>query len=284
MKKWQLIFDADRCNSCNNCVLATKDEYLFNRFEGYSESAPRQGNLWFTLNRHERGSAPLIDVTHYINTCHQCADAPCMTDATGGAIYQRDDGIVMIDPVKAKGRRDLVDACPFGQIHWNEKEQLAQKYCLDAHLLDSGWKEPRAVQACPTQALTIVKLDDEAMQQQAERDGLVRPPSAAQARSRIWFRNAGALTHSFLGGTLVRPSEGREDCASGLVVRLTGADGAGSEERSDAFGDFKFDGLSGAGETYRLEVISPSGEPIFAGSYSLNDSQWVGVITLPAEH
>lgn len=283
MKKWQLIFDAARCNSCNNCVLATKDEYLFNRFEGYSECAPRQGSLWFTLDRHERGSAPQIDVTHYINTCHQCADAPCITDATRDALHQREDGIVMIDPVKAKGRSDLVDACPFGHIHWNEAEQVPQKYSLDAHLLDTGWTQTRAVQACPTQALTIVKLDDAVMQQQADRDGLVRPPSAAQARSRIWFKNVGALTHAFLGGTLVRFSETREDCVSGLVVRLIAPDGTVAEERSDAFGDFKFDGLAGAGESYQLEVLSPLGEPFLAGTFSLENSQWVGVITLPAE-
>ena len=66
--------------------------------------------------------------------------------------------------------------------------------------------------------------------------------------------------------------------------RLISSSGIPLDERSDAFGDFRFDGLGGTGETYRLEVLSPSGEPVFTGSYSLNHSQWVGVITLPAEH
>lgn len=282
MSKWQTVFDAARCNSCNNCVLATKDEYLFNRFDGYSAPAPRQGNLWLTLERHERGSAPMIDVTHYVSTCHQCVDAPCVNQATAGAITQREDGIVLIDPAKAVGRRDLVEACPFGHIHWNEAENVAQKYALDAHLLDRGWNQTRAVQACPTQALTMVKLDDAAMQQKATREGLMQPPSADGVRGRTWFRNASALRHGFLGGTLVTILGGQEDCAADTLVRLTGADGAVREARSDAYGDFKFDGLAGTGETYRLEVLSSGGAPLFATEYTLTESQWVGVIALPA--
>ncbi len=282
MSKWQLVFDAARCNSCNNCVLATKDEYLFNRFDGYSAPAPRQGDLWLTLERHERGAAPMIDVTHFVSTCHQCVDAPCINQATAGAITQRPDGIVMIDPAKAVGRRDLVEACPFGHIHWNEAENVAQKYSLDAHLLDQGWQQTRAVQACPTQALTMVKLDDATMQQKAEREALAQPPSAGGVRGRTWFRNARALSSAFLGGTLTIPRGGHEDCAADTLVRLNLADGTVRETRSDAFGDFKFDDLAGRGETYRLEVLSAGGAPLLTNNYTLTGSQWVGVIALPA--
>lgn len=280
MSKWNLIFDASRCNSCNNCVLATKDEYLFNRFEGYSDPAPQQGNLWFTLERHERGHAPQIDVTHYISACHQCADAPCITDDTSDAISQRADGIVMIDPAKAKGRRDLVEACPFGHIHWNEAENVAQKYSFDAHLLDNGWTQNRAAQVCPTEALSLAKLDDAAMRERAAREQLVPLAATAPARPRIWYRNAAALTSSFLAGTLVIRAGGTEDCAADIPVRLIASDGAVHEQRSDAFGDFKFDGLAGRGESYRLEAATPSGEPLFAANYDLDGSQWVGVIPL----
>lgn len=283
MSKWQLLFDAARCNSCNNCVLATKDEYLFNRFDGYSAPAPRQGNLWFTLERHERGGAPMIDVTHYISTCHQCVDAPCINQETADVITQREDGIVVIDPVKAVGRHDLVAACPFGHIHWNEAENLAQKYAMDAHLLDRGWNQTRAVQACPTQALTLVKLDDAAMQQMAKREGLMQPPSAKGVGSRTWFRNAGALSHAFLGGTLVSIVDGREDCAADVAVRLCDPDGTTRETRTDAFGDFRFDGLAGGGQTHRLEVLSPQSAALFTTEYTLTESQWVGVIALPAQ-
>ena len=31
---------------------------------------------------------------------------------------------MLIDPVKAKGRKDLVDTCPYGHIWWNEEYQV----------------------------------------------------------------------------------------------------------------------------------------------------------------
>jgi Fe-S-cluster-containing dehydrogenase component len=32
MKQWGLIIDVARCTNCQNCVLATKDEYIGNTF------------------------------------------------------------------------------------------------------------------------------------------------------------------------------------------------------------------------------------------------------------
>ncbi len=85
---------------------------------------------------------------------------------------KRDDGIVIIDPEKSRGRRDLVDACPYGAIVWNEEREVPQAWIFDAHLLDAGWKEPRCAQACPTGALRAVKLDDDAMRAQARAESL----------------------------------------------------------------------------------------------------------------
>lgn len=281
MSKWNLIFDVERCSSCNNCVLATKDEYLGNRFEGYSEPAPKLGGLWLKLERHERGKAPMIDVSHYVSTCHQCASPACINDNTRNVISQRPDGIVVIDPVRAKGRRDLVEACPLGQIYWNEELQLPQKYSLDAHLLDSGWTEPRAVQSCPTQAITIAKLSDADMANRAEAEGLVNSAPELNMGQRIWYRNFDRVTRAFLGGTIVRVRNGREDCVADVTVMLSSENGANLETTSDAFGDFKFEPLKGDGEKYRLQVRGEGGDFVFDREFVVSESQWVGLIELP---
>lgn len=283
MSKWHLIFDVERCNSCNNCVLATKDEYLGNRFESYSEPAPKLGDLWFRLKRHERGAAPMIDVSHYIDTCHQCANAPCITETTRDAIAQRADGIVVIDPVRAKGRRDLVSACPFGQIHWNDELDVPQKYSLDAHLLDAGWTETRAVQVCPTRAIVMAKADDEAMWARAASEGLVNKDPDSGAGQRIWYRRFDRVTHAFLGGTIVRLEGDAEVCAEGLTVRAFAVNGTEHAARTDAFGDFKIEPLAGEGEVYRLQILAPGGDAVlFEDSVALTGSRWVGVIEVGA--
>ena len=54
----------------------------------------------------------MIDIAYVPTMCNHCDDAPCMKANTGGAIKKRDDGIVIIDPVKAKGQKQLVDGLP----------------------------------------------------------------------------------------------------------------------------------------------------------------------------
>src|SRR2546430_17262409 len=81
----------------------------------------------------------------------------------GDAVKKREDGIVLIDPEKARGRKDLVEACPYGHIWWNEELQLPQIWPFDAHLLDQGWQQNRGKQSCPTGAVRAIKVQDERM-------------------------------------------------------------------------------------------------------------------------
>ena len=87
------------------------------------------------IERRTRGATPMVDAAYVPRLCNHCDDAPCIRAAGDDSIRKRDDGIVIIDPVKAKGRRDLVESCPYGAIIWNEREQLPQSWFFDAHLL-----------------------------------------------------------------------------------------------------------------------------------------------------
>ncbi len=85
----------------------------------------------------------------------QCEDPPCVKGSMDGAIYKRSDGIVIIDPEKSIGQKELISTCPYRVIYWNEERQIPQKCTFCAHLLDNGWHEPRCVDACPTGAITL---------------------------------------------------------------------------------------------------------------------------------
>ncbi len=280
MSKWNLIFDAKLCTSCNNCVLATKDEYLENKWEGYSAPAPKHGDLWFTLERHERGKIPMIDVTHYTDTCHQCDNAHCVDSDKTGAITKRKDGIVVIDPVKAKGNRDLVSTCPFGKIYWNEEEQVAQKWSFDAHLLDSGWAEPRCTQICPTEALKAVKLSDREMEIRAKQEGLTHLSSTVKAKPRTWYKNIEPLTSCFLGGTVAQTRDGTERCIEDQTIELTLDGSVIATQKTDIFGDFKFETLKGKGETYCLRILSEDGSEVLTQDVPLSGNRFLGVVEI----
>ena len=116
MKKWNMIIDVAECTNCNLCTLATMDEYVGNEWPGYAKPMPRHGHKWINILQKERGQMPMIDIAYAPTMCNHCDDAPCIAKA-GDAIKKRPDGIVLIDPDKAKGRKDLVDACPLSLIH-----------------------------------------------------------------------------------------------------------------------------------------------------------------------
>ena len=165
MEKWNLIIDVAECTNCNNCFLACKDEYVGNDFPGYSAPQPLHGHKWFYIESREHGQYPMVDVAYRPTTCNQCNDAPCVRKSTDGAVYQRPDGIVMIDPDKARGKPDIVNSCPYGAIWWNEEEQVAQKWNFDAHLLDRGEPRLRCEQGCPTGVFRSLKVEDDQMKQ-----------------------------------------------------------------------------------------------------------------------
>jgi Fe-S-cluster-containing dehydrogenase component len=244
MKKWALIVDVARCTNCQNCVLATKDEHMGNDHPGYAAPMPAGGAEWIRIERHTRGNGSMVDVTYVPKTCHHCEDAPCLAASSDGAVYRRPDGIVVIDPVKARGRRDLVDACPYGAIVWNEEARLPQKWSFDAHLLDAGWSAPRCVQACPTGALQSVRVEDAELQALKGQLQLEALDLELNTRPRVLYQNLRRTTHGFLGGTVTRRlAGGGLENVPGASIELT-IDGVGRHCESDAFGDFKFDDLS----------------------------------------
>ena len=149
-KKWNMIVDVVRCDNCRACFLAVKDEHIGNDFPGYAASQPAQGHNWLDIRRKERGSYPIVEARFMPVMCNHCDDAPCMKAARNGAISKRPDGIVIIDPEKSRGQKQIVDACPYGAVWWNEEKQIPQAWIFDAHLLDEGWTQTRAEQCCPT--------------------------------------------------------------------------------------------------------------------------------------
>lgn len=272
-EKWHLISNCNNCSSCNNCVLVTNDEYVGNAFPGYSAPKPVAGSPWMEKKRVERGNDSMIDVAHYIDTCMNCREPACVNKKSEGVVYQRDDGIVIIDPEKAKGRKDIVGMCPHGHIHWNEDLELPQKWTWDAHLLDAGWKQPRATSVCPTGGLVAVKATDAEMEARVASGELTMRD--AKRGSRLYDKGSDRVSKCFVGASLYTIADGIEDCASGVKLVLKRDGGIIAEAESDEFGEFCFDGLDGEGENYALEI----GDQL-TREFALTTSVYLGAIEI----
>jgi Fe-S-cluster-containing dehydrogenase component len=232
------------------------DEYVGNEWPGYTKPMPKHGHRWIDILQKERGQVPMIDVAYVPTMCNHCDDAPCLTKG-GDAVRKRDDGIMLIDPEKAKGRKDLVDACPYGHIWWNEEYQVPQIWPFDAHLIDAGWDKTRGHQACPTGAMRAIKAEDTEMERMALEQGLEVMRPELNTRPRVYYRNLWRYTKCFIGGTLAAETDGVVDCVEGARVRLLRNGDVVAETESDNYGDFKFDRLDENSGRYAVEITAP---------------------------
>jgi Fe-S-cluster-containing dehydrogenase component len=237
--KYGIVIDITKCNGCYNCFLACRDEYCGNDYPPYSLSQPVTGQFWMKIIERERGKYPKVKVAYTPLPCLHCEDAACVKSAKDKAVYRRPDGIVIIDPEKAKGRKDIVSSCPYRVIYWNEEKKLPQKCTMCAHLLDDGWKEPRCVESCPTGALVFGDLNDP----KSEVSKLISTGTAEVLHPEYDMKDKVlyiGLPRKFIAGAVVFGDT--DECAEGVTVTLSGAD----EEKiikTDNYGDFEFEGL-----------------------------------------
>jgi Fe-S-cluster-containing dehydrogenase component len=260
MSEAYLVIDVAKCEDCNDCFLSCKDEFVGNDWLPYSASQPLHGHRWMNIMRKERGQYPLIDVAYRPTPCMHCEDPDCMKEARNGAIYKRDDGIVIIDPEKSKGQKAIVDSCPYGVIYWNAELDAPQKCTFCAHLLDNGWKEPRCVQSCPTGALTYLRFDSSKMQRIIEAENLEVLHPEYELQPRVFYKNLHRYMRCFIGGSIATEVDGLNECLEGASVSLLRGSTKIIETMSDTFGDFKIDDLEKNSGGYRLEVTYPGKE------------------------
>jgi tetrathionate reductase subunit B len=260
--KKAFVIDVSICNGCYCCQIACKDEHVGNDWTPYAKPEPDTGQFWLKLHEFVRGTVPKVKMHYLPVLCQHCDNAPCMPSCPVGAIYKRDDGMVVIDPVKCTGCKNCVDACPWHAIFFNEDLNIAQKCSGCAHILDGkgggeGLLEiPRCADVCPTGA---IKFGDEAeLKASAAKGGVLDPASVStggatlsklDANPRVYYLN---IPKKFVAGTVYDPAA--KEVVIGATCTLSGAGGNKLTAKTDGFGDFWFEGL-GVG-TYSLKIES----------------------------
>jgi tetrathionate reductase subunit B len=240
------VIDVSICNGCYCCQIACKDEHVGNDWTPYARPQPDTGQFWMKLNEYIQGTLPKVKM-HYIPVmCMHCDNAPCISSClVEGAIYRRDDGLVIINPEKCTGCRNCVDVCPYGAIFLNEGLNIAQKCTGCAHLLDNNWKEPRCVDACPTGAL---RFDEEtALKDLISKAEILQPE--AGTKPRVYYLN---IPGKFIAGTVLDPA--KKEVVSNASCILTSMDSGKSFTTStDGFGDFWFNDLETGNYSLSIE-------------------------------
>lgn len=224
MTKNVFLIDINKCNGCHNCQVACKDEHCDQDWLPYAAAQPDTGQFWCKVEETVHGTVPKVNIT-YLPLIGAQDDA--IRDFAPEVCMEREDGLVVIDPAKAKGRKDIAEK--FEGVFFNEELQVPQGCTGCAHLLDDGWDVPRCVDACATKAL---RFGDEA--------SFGEELSAAEKLtegSHVYYLN---LPKRWVAGQVY--DEAKDEVVIGAKVTMQAADGSSKPMvvESDDFGDFWF--------------------------------------------
>lgn len=256
------VIDLSICNGCYACHVACKDEHVANDWSPIAKPQPDVGQFWLKIDEQVRGTIPKVKVAYRPHICMHCDNPSCITGCpTEGAIYKREDGLVIIDPAKCTGCKLCVDACPYEVIYFNEDLNLAQKCTGCAHLIDDGWKVPRCADNCPTEAIKFAEEEDLAdLIAQSE---VIEPELGLKPR--VYYKG---IMRRFIAGTLYDPNE--KEVVIGATLTLTNSEGKVWTEASDNFGDFWFKDLA-ENATFDLKIEKDGKVKVFENISTEND-------------
>ena len=148
IKRYAMLIDMRRCIGCHSCSVACKVE---------NEVPPGVFASWVKVI--EKGMYPNVGVSFLPSLCNNCENPICLTNCPVKATWQREDGIVVVDPHRCIGCKYCMASCPYDVRFINPIKRIVQKCSFCAHRVDAGL-EPACVTTCLGRARIFGDLMD----------------------------------------------------------------------------------------------------------------------------
>ncbi len=163
----------DRCTGCKACVSACHSLNGLDDHETWRDTGLLLGG----------NEAPAWQQT-ITTACHHCEDPACLNGCPVGA-YEKDadTGIVRHLDDQCIGCSYCILKCPYDVPKYSNKRGIVRKCDMCHHRLAEG-EAPACVQACPTEAIRIVKIETASSRQFAATSSLF-PSSIHNPQSSI---------------------------------------------------------------------------------------------------
>ncbi|MBC2595472.1 dimethyl sulfoxide reductase anchor subunit [Ruficoccus amylovorans] len=148
--------DLDRCTGCKACVAACHNLNGLDAEETWRDVGLLHGQ---SMER------PYLQTV--TTACHHCADPGCLNGCPVNA-YEKDalTGIVLHLDDQCIGCQYCVLKCPYDVPKYNERLGIVRKCDMCYQRLSQG-EPPACVQACPTEAIRIVTVEEAAIRANA---------------------------------------------------------------------------------------------------------------------
>ena len=153
-KRYGLVIDLERCIGCHTCTIACKVENSIEVGSGI-----RVETAGGAHPDSPAGKYPQLSMYYLPVACMHCDQLPCRDACPIGAIYQRPDGIVLIDEQRCDGCQECLAACPYQALVYDPERAVVRKCNLCFERLDQGF-EPFCALCCGTEAIFFGDLAD----------------------------------------------------------------------------------------------------------------------------
>jgi hypothetical protein len=134
---------------------------------------------------------------------------------------------------------------------------------------------------CATGALKALKVTDDEMAAIKSHEGLQDLAPGLNTKPRVHYKNLHRFTHEFVGGTIIKTVAGVTDCVANAKIKLESSGSVVGEAVTDAFGEFKIDGLVPDSGRYGV-VVEVDGRVAKKLEVKLGKSVYLGRIDLAA--
>ena len=251
--------DLQKCTGCRDCQIGCKDEHCGNSWLPYAAPQPDTGQFWMNVTEKERGAGSHVRVS-YVPVMG--AQTRAIAEFAPEVVQDRKDGLIVIEPEKAKGRKDIADM--FAGVYWNEELQIPQGCTGCAHLLDdpdSPIRIPRCVDSCPVEAIQFGEESEFDLENAEQLD----------EQSNVYYKE---LPKSFIAATVFDPAE--MEIVEGAKVTAVSADDS-FETTTDEWGDFWLKEIPAA--EYKL-TIETDGKKVECDGSTLEKDQGLPDIAL----
>jgi anaerobic dimethyl sulfoxide reductase subunit B (iron-sulfur subunit) len=154
--RYGFYIDTSSCTGCKACQIACKDKNNVSVGILWRRVVEVNGGKWF-----QRGDAWLTNVFAYFvsSACMHCEEPICVEVCPTAALFQRDDGIVLIEEERCIGCRYCEMACPYKAPQFDSDLKVMTKcnFCYD--LLEQNLP-PACVAACQMRVLHFGNIDE----------------------------------------------------------------------------------------------------------------------------
>jgi len=155
MTRYGMLIDLRSCIGCRACMTACKCNHDIPVGE-------HDGREYYRIwpKEEELGKYPYVVRNFTPLLCMQCEAPPCVESCPiPGAIYKREDGIILVDEGKCDGCKRCIQACPYDAIYFRGDKGVVDKCTFCYEQIDYGLM-PECVRTCASDAMFFGDLED----------------------------------------------------------------------------------------------------------------------------